>query len=578
MVDLPPRPIRPGPTPKRTASEHEARVKKRPKLLPLDQQSSTASTERALELFGILARDDESDGEDEASEASAEDFSSADKSRVRHRKSYTREQKLAAVAFATRTDFKYADGSIGPLSRYTAGRKLGITSGMICMWIKNRDKIANGKKGTRKQILAQQAQQPKMEERLNELFREKRVIGRQIDGKWFFRNARVIYGNLYPERVIMLATGRKLYEGFKFSNGWFSGFKKRHNITSRAITKKAQKPPEELRETILKWLRFNRRNSQPLPDQVTAEIGRYQLSEITNMDQSPIAYEFISDKTYDLKGEKTVWTKSARSGWDKRQATLQIMVHADGICRSKPLLIFRGKYDNNSTARRAESKRYHSGVIVEFNDDAWANEATILRWIKKQYLPATAYPSKTVPRLLTMDSFTAQKTDKVLQKLREINTIPSLIPGGCTGYVQVLDVAVNKPFKDLVKEYSEIHYDLHSKEWEAGKYSTADRRVLLTQWVGKAWKKYHEDNQEVIKQTFRDVGLTLAIDGSEDKQLKIRDLPDLVVGDWQRLDEKNDDSEAEDGEADEDIGEEDESSHVDADVIYDYIKVATSVD
>ena len=140
------------------------------------------------------------------------------------------------------------------------------------------------------------------------------------------------------------------------------------------------------------------------------------------MDQSPIAYEFISDKTYNFKGERTVWTKSARSGWDKRQATLQIMVHADGICRSKPLLIFRGKYDNHSTARRNESKRYHPGVIVEFNDEAWANEETTLRWIKKQYQQATAHPFKAVPRLLTIDSFSAHKTPRALEKLREINT------------------------------------------------------------------------------------------------------------------------------------------------------------
>ncbi len=159
------------------------------------------------------------------------------------------------------------------------------------------------------------------------------------------------------------------------------------------------------------------------------------------------------------------------------------MIHADGIRRSKPLLIFRGKYDNNSKARKAELQRYHKGVVVEFNEDAWANEDVIIRWIKKQYLPATAYPFQTLtkPRLLTLDAFTAHKTAGVPQKLRETNTVPSFIPGGCAGYVQVLDVAVNKPFKEPVKEYSEIHYDLHTTEWEEGKYSVADRRVLLTE-------------------------------------------------------------------------------------------------
>jgi hypothetical protein len=52
------------------------------------------------------------------------------------------------------------------------------------------------------------------------------------------------------------------------------------------------------------------------------------------MDQTPIGYDFLS--TYDHKGAKTVWIKELRSGWDRRQATLQIVAFADGILRCKP--------------------------------------------------------------------------------------------------------------------------------------------------------------------------------------------------------------------------------------------------
>ena len=78
-------------------------------------------------------------------------------------------------------------------------------------------------------------------------------------------------------------------------------------------------------------------------------------------------------------------------------------------------------------------------------------------------------------------------------------------------------------------------------------------------------------------EAFRNVGLSLAVDGSEDEQLKIRDLLDLVIGDWQRLEGVEELSGDENGEPDEGSedseAEDDESSHGGEDVIYDFISV-----
>lgn len=118
------------------------------------------------------------------------------------------------------------------------------------------------------------------------------------------------------------------------------------------------------------------------------------------------------------------------------------------------------------------------------------------------------------------------------EAFRELNITSSFIPSGCTGYVQVLDVAVNKLIKIRIKELSDIHFDTHYDQWNTGKYTVGDRRVLLTQWVGQAWKEFHEENSGTIRRAFRKVGLSLAVDGSEDDELHIEDLPDIEVGDW----------------------------------------------
>jgi hypothetical protein len=38
-------------------------------------------------------------------------------------------------------------------------------------------------------------------------------------------------------------------------------------------------------------------------------VGRFKLSQIANMDQTPIAFEFLSGRIYDFKGASTIWIK-----------------------------------------------------------------------------------------------------------------------------------------------------------------------------------------------------------------------------------------------------------------------------
>ena len=66
-----------------------------------------------------------------------------------------------------------------------------------------------------------------------------------------------------------------------------------------------------------------RRNSQLRPEaeqesgDQSALIGHYQLSNISNMDQTPLPFEYLEGQTYNKIGEKTIWAQSSQSGWDK---------------------------------------------------------------------------------------------------------------------------------------------------------------------------------------------------------------------------------------------------------------------
>ena len=54
-------------------------------------------------------------------------------------------------------------------------------------------------------------------------------------------------------------------------------------------------------------------------------------------------FEYLKGRTYAKNGSQTVRLKEGKSGYDKRQFTLQIAVFANGVLRCKPLLIFKGK-------------------------------------------------------------------------------------------------------------------------------------------------------------------------------------------------------------------------------------------
>ena len=72
------------------------------------------------------------------------------------------------------------------------------------------------------------------------------------------------------------------------------------------------------------------------------------------------------------------------------------------------------------------------------------------------------------PWSLLMDVFAGHTTSAVLRKLRDLNITPSLIPGGCTGLLQPLDTAVNKPLKVCLRDFRDAYLFRGQGESERG--------------------------------------------------------------------------------------------------------------
>ena len=207
------------------------------------------------------------------------------------------------------------------ISHKQASRDLGIQPIQLRKWKKDVDKIRSLHKGSRKGKVSHPAQFPEMEDRLHALILEKRQLGRQVGENWIRRHARLEFESLWPERVTIVEQ-RKVFSSIAFSNSWFSAFLKRKHLSLHISTKRVQVVPANYRDKITSWLQFNRRAQARF---------NFELSEIANMDQTPISFEFLNGRTYDTTGVRTVFVKQTSLGWDWRQATLQILVHANGI-------------------------------------------------------------------------------------------------------------------------------------------------------------------------------------------------------------------------------------------------------
>lgn len=153
--------------------------------------------------------------------------------------------------------------------------------------------------------------------------------------------------------------------------------------------------------------------------------------------------------------------------------------------------------------------KYDSRVTVWFNEKAYTNENIMLQWIMTFLIPALNPPfygpctvdevqpvtgGRLNPSLITLEAAAFHKTDAVLQYLRAHDITTSLIPGGCTGLIQPLDVSINKPFKGYLRDVLDDEMDQLGSEAlndfdVENESAIAKQRILMTKAVGEAWER-----------------------------------------------------------------------------------------
>ena len=121
---------------------------------------------------------------------------------------------------------------------------------------------------------------------------------------------------------------------------------------------------------------------------------------------------------------------------------------------------------------------YPTGALYATQEKAWMSESLMLFWIEKILKPyGVTAPAGIIP-LLFLDSYGVHKMGSVNRAINELGCKVIIIPPGCTGLTQPVDVGYNKPFKNLVRDKYENWMVMGSQD-----LTVPPRRVNVAQWI-----------------------------------------------------------------------------------------------
>ncbi|GBB94183.1 hypothetical protein RclHR1_23010002 [Rhizophagus clarus] len=251
----------------------------------------------------------------------------------------------------------------------------------------------------------------------------------------------------------MIHLYENLVECFKTSNCWMFAFMKRFNLSQ---TEKS-----------------------------------FKLSNILNMDETPVWFDMAGNFTIDQTGKRTIHI--CRTENEKNRFTVILTCTADGT-KFLLICIFKGK-----KLSRNERDLIPSGVIVWFQQNSWMDSNLMIDYVDYINESRTDSESKS-PMMMIYVSFKGYLEESVKKKFHENGIDLAVIPGGLTSVCQLLDVAINKPFKDNLRK----EWHLWMVNGDAGETSAGNlRHARLSDvcgWVKRSWNNIPD---KVIIQSFK---------------------------------------------------------------------------
>lgn len=272
--------------------------------------------------------------------------------------------------------------------------------------------------------------------------------------------------------------------------GWAQSLFRRMGLTKRhATTGRLSLPAKYVKEMSFRFTQG-----------IAASKKQHNVDAklILNWDQTSLKYVPSGSWTMAEKGSSRVEVAGLS---DKKCITGLLTVNADGDML--PLqLIYTGK-----TNRCHPTQPLPTSFDVTHNPTHWSTETTMLSYIDNVLEP---YIKKTrgdlqkpeMPCILIYDAFRGHQQAAIVARLNKLNVIHHQVPPLMTDLLQPLDLSVNKPVKDFIRNkftewYSQRVMEVSNEELSE-LLKLADLRNLHAKWLYDMYNHFKEPKQQVI--------------------------------------------------------------------------------
>jgi hypothetical protein len=221
-----------------------------------------------------------------------------------------------------------------------------------------------------------------------------------------------------------------------------------------------------------------------------------------NFDEVPLQFDMVSGRTYDFQGKKEVCIQTT-SGI-KMRVTLLLAILSNGVILP-PLFIFKTKKQISKNL----IKKYANQALIFSNAKGWISDDILLLWFERVWLNLKL--SATQKPILIFDQSRVHTSGTVSKFLKTQKICYEVISAGTTGYLQPLDMAINKPLKSYIKNKFDRWYSMFGTS-EANTTQKGYRRPPsydnLIRWTIEACEEMNED---MVINSFKTTGKILSI-------------------------------------------------------------------
>ena len=286
---------------------------------------------------------------------------------------------------------------------------------------------------------------------------------------------------------------------------WVYRFMKRYTLSFRSSTHIGQKMPDNAVKEVKKFFKkiIKERVSYP-----------YSLDLICNMDETPIFLNMPPSKTIAKKGSKTVFIRTQNQ--EKVRISVLLTIAADGT-KLPPFVIFKDKkHGKNEENLKKLSMVQNGEVFIACNENAWSTTHIMKKWLNKVWIP---YITKKNPEdnrgLMIIDSAPSHIKPSLLDYITKKKQKYILIPPGMTRVLQPLDVSINGPFKQYMKNLY-IDECIRNKD-----INMKISREQILKWILEIWHDETKIKKEMVEKSFKICGISNSLNGEEDTMIQV---------------------------------------------------------